>query len=207
MTMSDTTDYMVPALNDGEVFRNELVIKKSRFIASVGHTKGVDEAEAFLNKIRLEFPDARHNCHAFNAGRGNETAFIGCSDDGEPKGTAGRPMLNVLVHSGVGEITVVVTRYFGGILLGTGGLVRAYQDSVKEVLDKLPLKEPEDISELRFAAGISEIHLVEKLAVRYGAGITSRDFTDTGCNFRITVNVKRAEELKKELELLHGKYS
>ena len=205
--MSDTTDYMVPALNDGEVFRNELVIKKSRFIASVGHTKGVDEAEAFLNKIRLEFPDARHNCHAFNAGRGNETAFIGCSDDGEPKGTAGRPMLNVLVHSGVGEITVVVTRYFGGILLGTGGLVRAYQDSVKEVLDKLPLKEPEDISELRFAAGISEIHLVEKLAVRYGAGITSRDFTDTGCNFRITVNVKRAQELKKELELLHGKYS
>lgn len=205
--MSDTTDYMVPALNDGEVFRNELVIKKSRFIASVGHTKGVDEAEAFLNKIRREFPDARHNCHAFNAGRGNETAFIGCSDDGEPKGTAGRPMLNVLVHSGVGEITVVVTRYFGGILLGTGGLVRAYQDSVKDVLDKLPLKEPEDISELRFAAGISEIHLVEKLAVRYGAGITSRDFTDTGCNFRITVNVKRAEELKKELELLHGKYS
>ncbi len=205
--MSDTTDYMVPALNDGEVFRNELVIKKSRFIASVGHTKGVDEAEAFLNKIRLEFPDARHNCHAFNAGRGNETAFIGCSDDGEPKGTAGRPMLNVLVHSGVGEITVVVTRYFGGILLGTGGLVRAYQDSVKEVLDKLPLKEPEDISELRFAAGISEIHLVEKLSVRYGAVITSRDFTDTGCNFRITVNVKRAEELKKELELLHGKYS
>nr|WP_294495983.1 YigZ family protein [uncultured Ruminobacter sp.] len=198
---------MVPALNDGEVFRNELVIKKSRFIASVGHTKGVDEAEAFLNKIRREFPDARHNCHAFNAGRGNETAFIGCSDDGEPKGTAGRPMLNVLVHSGVGEITVVVTRYFGGILLGTGGLVRAYQDSVKAVLDKLPLKEPEDISELRFAAGISEIHLVEKLAVRYGAGITSRDFTDTGCNFRITVNVKRAEELKKELELLHGKYS
>ncbi|WP_405326836.1 YigZ family protein [Ruminobacter sp.] len=205
--MSDTTDYMVPALNDGEVFRNELVIKKSRFIASVGHTKGVDEAEAFLNKIRLEFPDARHNCHAFNAGRGNETAFIGCSDDGEPKGTAGRPMLNVLVHSGVGEITVVVTRYFGGILLGTGGLVRAYQDSVKEVLDKLPLKEPEDISELRFAAGISEIHLVEKLSVRYGAVITSRDFTDTGCNFRITVNVKRAQELKKELELLHGKYS
>lgn len=205
--MSDTTDYMVPALNDGEVFRNELVIKKSRFIASVGHTKGVDEAEAFLNKIRREFPDARHNCHAFNAGRGNETAFIGCSDDGEPKGTAGRPMLNVLVHSGVGEITVVVTRYFGGILLGTGGLVRAYQDSVKEVLDKLPLKEPEDISELRFAAGISEIHLVEKLSVRYGAVITSRDFTDTGCNFRITVNVKRAEELKKELELLHGKYS
>lgn len=205
--MSDTTDYMVPALNDGEVFRNELVIKKSRFIASVGHTKGVDEAEAFLNKIRREFPDARHNCHAFNAGRGNETAFIGCSDDGEPKGTAGRPMLNVLVHSGVGEITVVVTRYFGGILLGTGGLVRAYQDSVKEVLDKLPLKEPEDISELRFAAGISEIHLFEKLAVRYGAVITSRDFTDTGCNFRITVNVKRAEELKKELELLHGKYS
>ena len=91
--------------------------------------------------------------------------------------------------------------------MGTGGLVRAYQDSVKEVLDKLPLKEPEDISELRFAAGISEIHLVEKLSVRYGAVITSRDFTDTGCNFRITVNVKRAQELKKELELLHGKYS
>ena len=207
ISMSDTADYKVPALNDGEVFRNELVIKKSRFITSVGHTKGVGEAEAFLNKIRQEFPDARHNCHAFNAGRGNETAFIGCSDDGEPKGTAGRPMLNVLVHSGVGEITVVVTRYFGGILLGTGGLVRAYQDSVKEVLAKLPLKDPEDTSDLSFAAGLSEMHQVEKLAVKYGAVITSRDFSGTGCNFRITVNVKRAGDLKKELDLLHRKFS
>ena len=76
---------------------------------------------------------------AYNAGNPGSTAICGCSDDGEPHGTAGRPMLNVVLHSDVGELCVVVTRYFGGILLGTGGLVKAYQDSVKLALEDLPL--------------------------------------------------------------------
>ena len=200
--MSDGS-YKIPALNDGEIYRNELVIKKSRFICSAGHTRGVTEAENFLAKIRQEFADARHNCYAFNAGKGNETAFIGCSDDGEPKGTAGRPMLNVLVHSGIGEITLVVTRYFGGILLGTGGLVRAYHDSVKEILTTLPLKDPENIAELSFTVDVARMHLLEELVRKYKGRIISRDFTGISCNFRFAVNADMASRLKKELELLH----
>ena len=187
--MSDGS-YKIPALNDGEIYRNELVIKKSRFICSAGHTRGVTEAENFL-------------AYAFNAGKGNETAFIGCSDDGEPKGTAGRPMLNVLVHSGIGEITLVVTRYFGGILLGTGGLVRAYQDSVKEILTTLPLKDPENIAELSFTVDVARMHLLEELVRKYKGRIISRDFTGISCNFRFAVNADMASRLKKELELLH----
>lgn len=90
--MSDCS-YMVPDLTEGSFYRSEIIIKKSRFITSVGHTQGAEASEAFLEKIRREFSDARHNCYAFNAGRGGETAFAGYSDDGEPKGTAGRPML------------------------------------------------------------------------------------------------------------------
>ena len=92
------------------------MIKKSRFITSVARTKSVDEAKQFIDSICKEFSDARHNCFAYNADKPNSSGYAGCSDDGEPHGTAGQPMLNVLLHSGVGQITVVVTRYFGGIL-------------------------------------------------------------------------------------------
>lgn len=201
--MYDTTDYKVPALNAGEIFRNELVIKKSRFITSVGHTAGSEASEAFLAKIRQEFSDARHNCYAFNAGKGNETAFVGCSDDGEPKGTAGRPMLNVLVHSGIGEITVVVTRYFGGILLGTGGLVRAYQDSIKEALTQLPVKDAENLEELSFTVEPAGMHVVEQLVRKHGGRVTERSFSASSCNFRIVVSAKNSSALKHDLELLH----
>lgn len=132
---SDT--YLVPDLAKDEIHRTELVIKKSRFIASAARTHGVDEAKAFIDKITKEFSDARHNCFAYNADKPGTSGYAGCSDDGEPHGTAGQPMLTVVLHSDVGELTVVVTRYFGGILLGTGGLVKAYQDSVKQALDSL----------------------------------------------------------------------
>ena len=92
--------------------------KRSRFIASVGHTPDVEEAKAFIEQIKAEFEDARHNCWAYCAGAAGSTDRIGASDDGEPHGTAGRPMLTAVTHSGIGEVTVVVTRYFGGILLG-----------------------------------------------------------------------------------------
>ncbi len=137
MALSDTDNYLVPALSKNEVHRTEIIIKKSRFITSIGHTRGVDEAKSFIEKISSEFSDARHNCFAYNADKPGSTGYAGCSDDGEPHGTAGKPMLNVVIHSEVGEITAVVTRYFGGILLGTGGLVKAYQDSVKNALDSL----------------------------------------------------------------------
>ena len=133
--------YPVPDLALGQFHRVEQTIKRSRFICTAAHVTSPEEAKAFIDQIREEFSDARHNCWAFAAGAPGATAQVGMSDDGEPHGTAGRPMLTVLLHCGVGEIAVVVTRYFGGILLGTGGLIRAYQGTVKFALETLPTAE------------------------------------------------------------------
>jgi len=103
----------------------EIVEKKSRFIANVRPVETEEEAVAFINEMKKQYWDARHNCSAFVLGERQE--MTRCSDDGEPAQTAGRPMLDVLLKEGVTNLAVVVTRYFGGVLLGTGGLVRAYQ--------------------------------------------------------------------------------
>lgn len=110
----------------------EIVEKKSRFIATIRPVKTEAEASAFIEEMKKQYWDARHNCSAFVVGENNR--ITRCSDDGEPSGTAGRPMLEVLLGSGITNIAVVVTRYFGGVLLGTGGLVRAYQGAVQEAL-------------------------------------------------------------------------
>jgi uncharacterized YigZ family protein len=119
----------------------EDVIRKSRFITTGAPAPDAGTAHAFIQGVRDEFPDATHNCWAFVAGPPGDTAFIGMSDDGEPHGTAGRPMLNALLHSGVGDIVAVCTRYFGGTKLGMGGLSRAYAGGVKHLLESLPVKE------------------------------------------------------------------
>ncbi len=144
--------YLVPNLAPDEIHREEDVVRRSRFIVSIARVSSTEEAKAFIERIRAEHPTATHNCWAFNAGAPEDTAQVGASDDGEPQGTAGRPMLTVLLHSGVGEIAAVVTRYFGGTLLGTGGLVRAYQGSVKQGLDSLPVVLREDMQ--RFVVSI-----------------------------------------------------
>ena len=110
-------------------------VKKSRFLAELRHINSVDEAEAFLNEIKKEHYDARHHCSAYIL-RGQEGApdITRYSDDGEPQGTAGRPMLEVLTREELKDVMIVVTRYFGGTLLGTGGLVRAYTDACKEAV-------------------------------------------------------------------------
>lgn len=112
----------------------EIVERKSRFIATVRPVASEAEAEAFIEEMKKKYYDARHNCSAFVIGDRAQT--IRSSDDGEPGGTAGRPMLEVLLGSGIRNAAVVVTRYFGGTLLGTGGLVRAYSGAVKEALEK-----------------------------------------------------------------------
>ena len=110
----------------------EIVEKKSRFIATVKPVETEEEAVAFINEMKKKYWDARHNCSAFVLGANQE--LTRCSDDGEPAQTAGRPMLDVLLKEGITNVAVVVTRYFGGVLLGTGGLVRAYQKAVQEGL-------------------------------------------------------------------------
>lgn len=107
----------------------EIVEKKSRFIATVRPIETEEEAVDFVNEMKKKYWDARHNCSAFVIGSRQEVTR--CSDDGEPAQTAGRPMLDVLLREGITNVAVVVTRYFGGVLLGTGGLVRAYQSATQ----------------------------------------------------------------------------
>jgi uncharacterized YigZ family protein len=133
---SPLTHYRVPA-DDAQ---SELVIKNSVFIGNIGHAASVDAAQAFIACIRAKYPDANHHAWAYRLTVGPQ-GLIGSSDDGEPGGTAGRPMLAVLEGSGLVEIVVVGTRYWGGIKLGTGGLVRAYGGVAREALTKLPTSE------------------------------------------------------------------
>jgi uncharacterized YigZ family protein len=130
---SQSKNYPVPA---AEV-RHEMIVVNSRFIASLAPVFTVEEAKAFIARIREEFPDASHHVPAYLVGCGS-SVIAHCSDAGEPSGTAGRPALAVLQGSGLGDVAVVVTRYFGGTKLGTGGLVHAYGDAVKEVIAKTP---------------------------------------------------------------------
>ena len=116
-----------------EPVQTEILVVNSRFITDLEFAGSVEEARAHLARVRGHHPTATHNVPAFIIGHGN-SIITHCSDDGEPSGTAGRPALAVLQGSGLGNVSVVVTRYFGGTLLGTGGLVRAYGDAVREVL-------------------------------------------------------------------------
>lgn len=122
--------------------QGEITEKKSRFIATVMPVESEDEAVSFINETKKKYWDARHNCSAFVIGKRQE--LTRCSDDGEPAGTAGRPMLDVLLKENIHNAAVVVTRYFGGVLLGTGGLVRAYQQATKAGLSASEIIEKKD---------------------------------------------------------------
>ena len=113
----------------------EIVEKKSKFIANIYHVETIEEAEEKIKLIKKQYHDARHNCVAYRVAE-NSQIVEKSSDDGEPSGTAGGPMLNILQKSNLCNVVVVVTRYFGGILLGTGGLVRAYSDATQKVIEK-----------------------------------------------------------------------
>lgn len=122
--------------------QGEITEKKSRFIATVRPVESEDEAVSFINETKKKYWDARHNCSAFVIGKRQE--LTRCSDDGEPAGTAGRPMLDVLIKENIHNAAIVVTRYFGGVLLGTGGLVRAYQQATKAGLSASEIIEKKD---------------------------------------------------------------
>lgn len=138
MTAQHTPDHLnIPA----KTVYYEQRIKNSRFICLIGHAADTESAQAFIQSIREHHPDANHVCWAFIAGELGQTTALGCSDDGEPAGTAGKPMLNVLQHSGVSEVVAAVVRYFGGTKLGTGGLVRAYSSSVSGAMQSLQVQD------------------------------------------------------------------
>jgi uncharacterized YigZ family protein len=125
-------NYLIPV----EIHRTEIIVVNSRFIATAGYVHTVEEAKQFLATVRSEMPDASHHVYAFRVGYGN-SVIEGMSDDGEPSGTAGPPALSVLRGTEIGDVIVVITRYFGGTKLGTGGLVRAYTEAAQTVLSTL----------------------------------------------------------------------
>ncbi|WP_416138106.1 IMPACT family protein [Halomonas sp. HK25] len=133
--------YAIPDLPPSEWQESELEVDKSRFITWLCHARDVAAFEAMLAEARRRHPNASHHCTAFIAGPPGEQAAIGFSDDGEPGGTAGRPMYRVLEGSRLGQVGCVVTRYFGGIKLGTGGLARAYAQAVAQGLACLPRRQ------------------------------------------------------------------
>lgn len=149
------------------VTENTVEIKRSKFIATLSHVESGEDAEAFVRAVRKRYPDATHNCYAYIADElGNEARF---SDDGEPGGTAGQPMLEVLKKRGVVKAAVVVTRYFGGIKLGAGGLVAAYTDSVSEVLDAAGIRRMTECAEVTVEGDYSDHSAIESALTRAGA--------------------------------------
>lgn len=168
------SSYSVPA----ESVQHELVIKKSQFITFVAAAAEVPQAQAFIESIRKQYPDARHVCWAYLVGKPKQTTLLSCSDDGEPAGTAGKPMLNVLQHSGMGDIVAVVVRYFGGIKLGTGGLVRAYSGSVNEALKRLPTTKKVAMMPLNFRLPYAMEDWLRRTLATYAATVEHAEYGD-----------------------------
>lgn len=167
-------------------FRGEEVIQRSRFITSVAHAPDEGAARGFIARVREEFPDATHHCWAFVAGPPGTTAVVGMSDDGEPHGSAGRPMLHALLHSGIGEIVAVCTRYYGGTKLGTGGLSRAYGGGVKRVLDGLPLDRKVERALVAVEVGYPHVDALQRLLAELG-GRVERESYGAGVRYEAAV--------------------
>ena len=139
----------------------EIVEKKSRFIANVFYVENIEEAEAKITEIRKKYYDAKHNCFAYILGKNGEV--MKSSDDGEPQGTAGHPMLDIMKGEGLTNCVAIVTRYFGGVLLGTGGLVRAYSDSLKSALNTAKYSDIHEGYEVSFSVNYDNYAKVESI--------------------------------------------
>jgi len=179
----------------------EQVIDRSRFICTVERVQSVEEAQTFIKAMHAEFADATHNCWAYVVGAPGSTDRIGMSDDGEPHGTAGRPMLTVLQHCGVGEIAAVVTRYYGGTKLGTGGLVKAYGGAVQEALALLPTIERIDAVVAAFEVGYAQIGAVQQLLPSLQAELLEQTFAEHA-TFRVKLPRARSAELESAIDNL-----
>ena len=174
----------------------ELVEKKSRFIATVRPVKTEEEANQFVEEMRKKYWDARHNCWAFILGERQE--FKRCSDDGEPSQTAGKPMMDVLTGASLTDVAVVVTRYFGGTLLGTGGLVRAYSGAVQEGLKNSTVITKYLGVKLSVTTDYNGVGKLQYLFGQKEIPILSAEYTDKVV-FTVLVESSRIQEIKKAI--------
>ena len=181
----------------------EIVEKKSRFIAYVKPVDTEEEANDFIESIKKKNWDARHNCSAVVIGENNE--FSRCSDDGEPASTAGKPMLEVLINEGIHNAAVVVTRYFGGVLLGTGGLVRAYQGAVKEGLAASVIVEKQKGAKYKITTDYNGIGKLQYIIASLNIFTINTEYTEN-VDIEVMVNSSMEKEfVDKVVEGTNGK--
>ena len=191
-TERDVMDYI--KLIEGA--EGEIVEKKSRFIAQIAPVETEEEAYAFIEKIKKKHYDARHNCFAFSVGA--EMPLLRFSDDGEPQGTAGKPMLELIQNSGIHDICVVVTRYFGGTLLGTGGLVRAYTQATKEALEACTTKLMQQLLPVLIRTNYTDMGKIQYILNTRQVAIINTEFAEDVV-FTVHIPVGDAKAILKEI--------
>lgn len=186
--------YRVPA----RALRVEHEVQRSRFITTVARASTAEEARAMIEQQRAEFEGASHTCWAFLVGPPGSTTTIGLSDDGEPHGTAGRPIFEVLSHAPMGDLVAAVTRYFGGTLLGKGGLVRAYSQGVVEALSVIETVEKVRLVPVSIAIEYAHMSRVRKVLSQHEAVIVAEQHEATA-GYSIEVPEHRVSELERAL--------
>ncbi len=192
--------YRIPAATH----RVEEEISRSRFITTLGYTPSVETARAFIAQVGTEFADVNHNCWAYVVGPPGSTSQIGLSDAGEPHGTAGRPMLTVLLHANVGDICAVVTRYFGGILLGKGGLVKAYSGGVQLALQTLPIIEHVPQAVLLAVIDYTNVTPFKRMLPEYEVEIIQEEYA-TDVTYHVKLPVEKVDPFTQAvIELTSG---
>ena len=197
--MTAPSRYPIPAAT----CRTEETILRSRFITTVAHADSVEAARAFIAGISEEFSDTNHNCWAYVVGPPGDTSRVGLSDAGEPHGTAGRPMLNVLLGSGVGDVVAVVSRYFGGTKLGKGGLVRAYSSGVKAAMEALERREFVQRVKLRVTVAYADVSTLKHSLPQFEAEVTGEDY-GTHVTLVIVLPEEHAESFTEALAGMTG---
>lgn len=193
-------NYLIPT----EQIRKEHTAMKSKFIATIAPAFSVDEARSFISNIKKEFEDATHNVSSYIIGGGN-TVTEYFSDDGEPSGTAGKPALTVLRGSGLGDVVLVITRYFGGTLLGTGGLVKAYTESAQSVVNAVKRGKRIPVHVAEIAIPYNLLERIRILVIKHQAQIVSEEYVED-VRIRLQVKQEAFESFQSDLrELSAGK--
>lgn len=193
----------------------EIVEKKSRFIANIFYVENPEQAQEYIKQIKKKYNDAKHNCFAYAIETGDGGIAVKYNDDGEPQGTAGSPMLKLILEQGISNILVVVTRYFGGILLGTGGLVRAYSGAVEKALEKAIIVEKTKGYEAKLVVKYSDVEALKYFLEKINIKITNIEYLEN-VEFTIEMIEELLEKIKDEYshnnfkiekyEIIHEKF-
>lgn len=172
----------------------ELEVKRSHFIGFAAHTPSTQSAKEFIQSLKERYPDARHHCFGFISGAPWDSSSYGFSDDNEPSGTAGMPIFSHLKHNNIGEVTIVIVRYFGGTKLGTGGLARAYSEAAKNTLAALELRDFIEMNTVNYALEFSQEAQIRKIITEAGGEIIEVTYSNN-------VNIKASIPIDAKLSM------